>query len=105
MDTDEAPRKHSTIYEGTEFALHELRDISIMLALLRKEALQVSGNNAVERILFGIARPVDGFKSHRDITECKRLRIRQLIRNNNLRRSTVKNSGYLATEKSRLSGI
>jgi hypothetical protein len=23
MDTDETPRKHSTVYEGTEFALHE----------------------------------------------------------------------------------
>ena len=47
-----------------------------MLALLRKEVLQVSSNDAVERILFGIARPVDVFKSHRDITECKGLRIR-----------------------------
>jgi hypothetical protein len=65
MDTDETPRKHATIQEGTKFALHKLRDVSIMLVLLCQERVQISGNDAVERILFRIAGPVD--VSHRDV--------------------------------------
>ena len=60
--------------------LHELRDVPIMLALLREERFQISGNDAVERILFGIARPVDVFKSHRDVRACKHRCIRPLTR-------------------------
>jgi hypothetical protein len=104
MDTDEAPRKHST-YEGTKLALHELWDISITLALLRKEGFQVSGNDAVDRILFRIARPVDVFKSHRDVRECTRLRIPAGRENNDLRLSSVENSGRIAINESRLSWI
>jgi len=66
MNANKAPPEHTAVQEGTKFALHELRDVPIMLALLREERFQISGNDAVERILFGIARPVDVFKSHRD---------------------------------------
>jgi hypothetical protein len=105
MDTDEAPRKDATVQEGTKFALHELGDTSIMLALLRKECFQISGNRAVERILFWIARPVDVLKSHRDVRECRRLRIPAGSENNELHLSSVENSGRSAINESRLSRI
>jgi len=80
MNANKAPPEHTAVQEGTKFALHELRDVPIMLALLREERFQISGNDAVERILFGIARPVDVFKSHRDVRACKHRCIRPLTR-------------------------
>ena len=80
MDTEEAPRKHPAVEERAKFALHELRNIPIMLALPGQKRFQISGNDAVERILLGIARPVDIFECHRDVCACKRQRIRQLAK-------------------------
>src|SRR5437667_7259854 len=49
----------------------EFRRIPVTFALPRKESFQMSGNDTIEGIFFGIARPVDVLGSHEAISGCK----------------------------------
>src|SRR5439155_19234408 len=62
MNANKAPPEHTAVQQGTKFALHELRDAPTMLALLREERVQISGNDAGGRMRVGIARRVYCFK-------------------------------------------
>jgi len=71
MHTDKTSRKDTTIQECAKLTFHESRRIPVTFALPRKESFQMSGNDTIEGIFFGIARPVDVLGSHEAISGCK----------------------------------
>lgn len=85
MHTDKTSRQNATFDERAKLALDKCRDIAAMLALAGKERFEMSGDDSVQRIFFGIARPVDVLECHGDIAECKLQRIRPHNRDSNLR--------------------
>jgi len=96
VHTDKTPQKNTTIQERAKFALHKLRHISITLALLCKESFQISRNDTIERVLFGIPRPVDVLDRHEHIAECKPLHICPGNDDNKLQRAMSEKSGWAA---------
>ena len=65
----------------------------------------MSGNNSVDRILFGIARPVGLLDTHEHMAECKPARILLSCRDSNLQGAGWKKSGWIAITPSRLSRL
>ena len=64
MHSEKAPAKQSAIQEGTEFFLHEGRNVPVALTLSGQKCFQMSGDDSIKRTGFGVTRLVSGFKGH-----------------------------------------
>ena len=92
MDAKKAPRQDTAIEELAKLRLHKGRYMAIPFALPGQERFQMSGDDAIKRILFGIARSVDLLDGHEDIGQCTRLDIRPGKQDSGLRRCLAKKS-------------
>ena len=70
VETNKTPHEYATVDKRTKFALDERRHMLVPLALSGEERFQMSGDNFIERALFGIAGPVSGVDSHAGGNEC-----------------------------------
>ena len=82
--------------------LDEDRHMAIPLTLASEERLQMSGDDTVERILFGIARPIGLLDRHENIGECKLLHMWPSNEANRLQPAMRGKSGWTTINKSRL---
>ena len=105
MWDDRPSRQNTASEEVPKFAFYELRNIPVPFTLAGQECFQMSGNNSVDRILFGIARPVDLLATHEHMAECKPARILLSSRDNNLQGAGWEKSGWIAITPSRLSRL
>jgi hypothetical protein len=67
MDANETSRQNSAVQERTEFRFNKTRNVPVALALPGEKRFQISTDQLVQRILFGIARPVSAVEGHNTI--------------------------------------
>ena len=64
MDAKKAVGKHPAFQEAAECAFDESWNVPVARALAGKECFQLSGDDAIERIFFGIAGPIRRIGNH-----------------------------------------
>ena len=67
MDANETSRQNSAVQERTEFELDKTWHVSVALALAGEKRFQTSRDRLVQRIPFGIARPIIAVEGHNAI--------------------------------------